>query len=138
MERVMREKQAMDKQKQDKLIGSVSQTLTTAVNTKLDKLVRNEMKTQVLPGMGTDTLYYMYTHTNTGICSCLSSKPVFICVSCSFTCSPAVNRTMGSLSEQVVSTMTQQLATTSADMQESINQMLQSRVSYMFVGCKSL
>ena len=49
IDRVLKEKQTLDKQKQDRLISSLSQTLTTAVNTKLDKLVKNEMKTQVVP-----------------------------------------------------------------------------------------
>ena len=42
----------MDKQRQDRLIASISQTLTTAVNTKLDKVVKSEMKNNVLPCEG--------------------------------------------------------------------------------------
>lgn len=40
----------MDKQKQDRLISSLSGTLTTAVNAKLDKLIKVEMKNNILPG----------------------------------------------------------------------------------------
>ncbi len=50
MDRALKEKQSVDKQRQDRLISSISSTLTTAVNTKLDKLVRSEMKSQVVPG----------------------------------------------------------------------------------------
>ena len=50
LDRVLRDKQSLDKQRQDRLISSVSQTLTTAVNTKLDKVVKSEMKNNVLPG----------------------------------------------------------------------------------------
>ena len=57
MDKILRDKQTLDKQRQDRLISSVSQTLTTAVNTKLDKLVRNEMKGQVVPGKSPDFLY---------------------------------------------------------------------------------
>jgi len=46
----MKEKQSLDKMKQDKLISSLSQTLTAAVHAKLDKVVRTEMKNAVLPG----------------------------------------------------------------------------------------
>ena len=49
LDRVLRDKQTLDKQRQDRLISSVSQTLTTAVNTKLDKVVKSEMKNNVLP-----------------------------------------------------------------------------------------
>ncbi len=50
MERALKDKQSVEKQRQDRMISSVSQTLTTAVNSKLDKLVRSEMKSQVVPG----------------------------------------------------------------------------------------
>ncbi len=46
----MKDKQALDKQRQDKLITTLSATLTTAVNAKLDKLIKTEMKNNVLPG----------------------------------------------------------------------------------------
>lgn len=46
----MKDKQALDKQRQDKLITALSGTLTTAVNAKLDKLVKTEMKNSVFPG----------------------------------------------------------------------------------------
>ena len=49
LDRVLRDKQTLDKQRQDRLISSVSQTLTTAVNTKLDKVVKSEMKNNILP-----------------------------------------------------------------------------------------
>ena len=52
LDRVLKDKQTMDKQRQDRLIASISQTLTTAVNTKLDKVVRSEMKNNVLPCEG--------------------------------------------------------------------------------------
>lgn len=51
MDRVLKDKQTLDKQKQDKLITSLSSTLTTAVHAKLDKLVKTELKNSVLPGM---------------------------------------------------------------------------------------
>ena len=41
----------MDKQKQDKLITTLSHTLTTAVNAKLDKLIKMEMKNSIVPGI---------------------------------------------------------------------------------------
>ena len=41
----------MDRQRQDKLISTVSQTLTSAVHVKLEKVVKSEMKTHVTPGM---------------------------------------------------------------------------------------
>lgn len=49
LDRVLRDKQGLDKQRQDRLISSVSQTLTTAVNQKLDRVVKNEFKAQVIP-----------------------------------------------------------------------------------------
>ena len=45
-----KERQVMDRQRQDKLLSTVSQTLTSAVNAKLEKLVKTEMKTHVIPG----------------------------------------------------------------------------------------
>ena len=50
-DKMMRDKQLMDKQRQDRLISSLSQTLTTAVNTKLEKLVKNEIKNSVIPSI---------------------------------------------------------------------------------------
>ena len=55
MDRVLKDKQVLDRQRQDKLISTVSQTLTAAVNMKLEKVVKSEMKSQVVPGM-TDSL----------------------------------------------------------------------------------
>lgn len=52
LDRLLKDKQTMDKQRQDRLIASISQTLTTAVNTKLDKVVKSEMKNNVLPSEG--------------------------------------------------------------------------------------
>ena len=51
LEKVVRERQVMDRQRQDKLISTVSQTLTSAVHVKLEKVVKNEMKTNVNPGV---------------------------------------------------------------------------------------
>lgn len=50
LDRILKDKQLLDKQKQDKLITTLSNTLTTAVNAKLDKLVKTEMKNTILPG----------------------------------------------------------------------------------------
>ena len=50
LDSVLKERQVLDRQKQDKLISTVSQTLTAAVNAKLDKVVKTEMKTHVIPG----------------------------------------------------------------------------------------
>ena len=50
LDRVMKDKQALDKQRQDKLITALSSTFTTAVNAKLDRLVKSEMKNSVFPG----------------------------------------------------------------------------------------
>ena len=52
MDRVLKDKQALDRQRQDKLISTVSQTLTSAVNAKLEKVVKSEMKSHVTPGVG--------------------------------------------------------------------------------------
>ena len=46
----MKDKQSLDKQRQDKLITTLSGTLTTAVNAKLDKLIKTEIRNSVLPG----------------------------------------------------------------------------------------
>ena len=50
MDRALKEKQVLDRQRQDKLISTVAQTLTSAVNTKLERVVKTEMKNQVVPG----------------------------------------------------------------------------------------
>lgn len=50
LDRVMKDKQTLDKQRQDRLITTLSSTLTTAVNAKLDKLIKVEMKNNVIPG----------------------------------------------------------------------------------------
>ena len=50
LDRFIKDKQALDKQRQDKLITTLSSTLTTAVNAKLDKLIKTEIKNSVLPG----------------------------------------------------------------------------------------
>lgn len=50
MDRVLKDKQVLDRQRQDKLISTVSQTLTSAVHAKLEKVVKSEMKNQVTPG----------------------------------------------------------------------------------------
>lgn len=52
LDRILKDKQALDKQKQDRLITTLSSTLTTAVNTKMDKLIRTEIKNCILPGIG--------------------------------------------------------------------------------------
>ena len=41
---------AQDKQKQDIFLNKLSQNVTSTINTKLDKLVKQEMKNTVLPG----------------------------------------------------------------------------------------
>ena len=48
----MKDKQLLDKPKHDRLISTVSQTLTTAVHTKLDKLIKAEMRASAVPGEG--------------------------------------------------------------------------------------
>lgn len=50
MDRVLKDKQMLDRQRQDRLISTVSQTLTSAVHAKLEKVVKTEMKNQVTPG----------------------------------------------------------------------------------------
>ena len=59
---MLKEKQTLDKQKQDKLITTLSGTLTTAVNAKLDKLVKAEMKNNVLPGKLYHRHWYLRAH----------------------------------------------------------------------------
>ena len=49
LDRVLKERSSLDKQRQDKLISTISTTLSTAVKTKMDHLVRNEMKNLVIP-----------------------------------------------------------------------------------------
>jgi enhancer of mRNA-decapping protein 4 len=49
LEKAVRERQLVDRQRQDKLLSTVSQTLSSAVNAKLEKVVRTEMKTHVTP-----------------------------------------------------------------------------------------
>ena len=41
---------AQEKQKQDKFLNTLSQNVTSTINTKLEKLVKQEMKNAVLPG----------------------------------------------------------------------------------------
>ena len=51
LDRVLKDKQVLDRQRQDKLISTISQTLTSAVHVKLEKVVKSEMKGQVTPGI---------------------------------------------------------------------------------------
>jgi enhancer of mRNA-decapping protein 4 len=51
LDKVLKEKQLVDRQRQDKLISTVSQTLTSAVHVKLEKVVKSEMKTHVTPAV---------------------------------------------------------------------------------------
>ena len=50
LDKVLKEKQLVDRQRQDKLISTVSQTLSSAVHVKLEKCVKSEMKSHVTPG----------------------------------------------------------------------------------------
>jgi enhancer of mRNA-decapping protein 4 len=51
LDRVLKDKQVLDRQRQDKLISTISQTLTSAVHVKLEKVVKSEMKGQVTPAV---------------------------------------------------------------------------------------
>lgn len=51
LERVLREKQASEKARHDKLTSSLTSALTGAVKNKLDHLVKTEMKNLVLPAL---------------------------------------------------------------------------------------
>ena len=83
LDRVLREKQGLDKQRQDRLISSVSQTLTTAVNQKLDRVVKNEVKAQVVPSEWS-SLWLL-----SGSAMCRHSLCVSVCV-CVCVCDPCL------------------------------------------------
>ncbi|XP_006822030.2 enhancer of mRNA-decapping protein 4-like [Saccoglossus kowalevskii] len=51
LDAALHERQSMDKQKQEKLLETVSQTLSTTITQKLEKTVRAEMKNCVLPAV---------------------------------------------------------------------------------------
>ena len=49
MERSLQERQGMDQQRHEHLVNVVSQLLTQTVNSKLDKVMKTEMKQSVVP-----------------------------------------------------------------------------------------
>lgn len=49
MEKILREKQQSEKQRNDRLIQTLSQAVTTTVNARIDKAVKSEMKSAVIP-----------------------------------------------------------------------------------------
>ncbi|XP_070576076.1 enhancer of mRNA-decapping protein 4-like isoform X2 [Ptychodera flava] len=51
LDMALSEKQTMDKQKQEKLLETVSQTLSTTITQKLEKTVKVEMKNSVVPAV---------------------------------------------------------------------------------------
>ena len=47
LDKVLKEKQQAEKQRHERLVQTLSQTVTTAVNARLDKVVKSEMKNVV-------------------------------------------------------------------------------------------
>ncbi len=108
LDRILKEKQVLDKQKQDRLISTLSHTLTTAVNVKLDKLVKIEMKNSVVPGrFGKILLGHHYRH--------------YIL--------PAIQQSISSLQKDLSSSVSRQLTSTDKAINDGISQLIQSQVS---------
>ena len=49
VERSLQERQGVDQQRHEQLLSVVSQSLTETVNSKLDKVMKTEMKQSVVP-----------------------------------------------------------------------------------------
>ena len=123
---MLKDKQVLDRQRQDRLISTVSQTLTSAVHAKLEKVVKSEMKSQVTPGRY-GLVLYMYIY-------------VFVYQSVDtahwYILHAAVNRSLASVQEQLSSTVQQQLSSTvqqkltatNTALKEGITQILHSKV----------
>ena len=122
LDKVLKERQLVDRQRQDKLISTVSQTLTSAVHVKLEKVVKTEVKTHVTPGdTGSPSNLALSIHGFSlfGACVCVC---VCVCV--------AVSRSLASVQDQLMATV--QSSADSA-LKEGITNILHTKVGFTFL-----
>jgi hypothetical protein len=124
-DRILRDKQALDKQRQDRLVTTLSNTLTTAVNAKLDKLIKAEMKNSVLPGLCGVFMWSIYAMYTTGQNHRLAR--IYI-LSMS-----VIQSAMSSLLEELSGSVAERLTATDVAMKEGLDRLITSKVSSVLI-----
>ena len=106
LDKVLKEKQQAEKQRHERLVQTLSQTVTTAVNARLDKVVKSEMKNVVTTckcQIAIVRTYISYAHVG-------------------------MNRNMVSLTEQLTGHVQSWLSSTDAVVRETLTRALHAKV----------